>query len=322
MSKISKVKEKSSILPKKIAIIGGTGALGSWFANWFVNQRFTVVIWGRNLQKLQKISSDLHIESTNELEKAVKNADYVLVSVPIEITPSLLEQIAPLLKPNSILFDVTSIKNATLKTLTTIANKYPKIRVASIHPMFGPGAVGLKERTIILIDPLIGSSSPAGEGAKSAAAELESLFTRNPHDYPQVVRCDGATHDKTVALTLGLSHATNILFQRILSKSNLKLEDIAKYGGTTFKVQKILSESVIHEDPNIYGHIEMDNSEFWKVLDIFINELQEYAQMIKSRDIQKFEQVFKQLNQYAAKDVDYADAYKKMYRMLQSASEK
>jgi len=151
---------------------------------------------------------------------------------------------------------------------------------------------------------------------------LESLFTRNPHDYPQVVRCDGATHDKTVALTLGLSHATNILFQRILSKSNLKLEDIAKYGGTTFKVQKILSESVIHEDPNIYGHIEMDNNEFWKVLDIFINELQEYAQMIKSRDIQKFEQVFKQLNQYAAKDVDYVDAYKKMYRMLQSASEK
>jgi prephenate dehydrogenase len=286
-----------------------------------VNQRYNVVIWGRDSQKLKKIASDLHIESTIDLTTAVKNADYVMVSVPIDITPSLLLQIAPLMQSNAILFDVTSIKTEVVKTLNTIQSKYPSIRVASIHPMFGPGAIGLKERTIILIDPIVDANSVDIQITKSTGDELEKIFLKNSNDVPRIVRCDGLTHDKIIALTLGLSHAINILFQDILSNIGFKLENISEFGGTTFKIQKILSESVIHEDADTYAHIEMDNAEFGNVLSLFNTELQKYIKMIQSKDIQKFEQLFKKLNEFAAKDTDYPDAYKKMYKMLQSVQE-
>ena len=66
---------------------------------------------------------------------AVKNADIIILSVPIESTESVIKEIAPYVKKDSILSDFASVKIMPCKTM----KKHSKSAVVGCHPLFGPG---------------------------------------------------------------------------------------------------------------------------------------------------------------------------------------
>ena len=68
----------------KIAIIGGYGKMGRWFAEFLLKDGKEVVISGRNEAKLLEVKQQLGVEATSDNREAVKNADVVIISVPID----------------------------------------------------------------------------------------------------------------------------------------------------------------------------------------------------------------------------------------------
>ena len=79
----------------KVAIIGGSGKMGRWFASFLLNEGKEVIITGRNEKKLLEAKEQLGVEATTNIE-AVKTADVVLISVPIDNFEEVVKQLPPL----------------------------------------------------------------------------------------------------------------------------------------------------------------------------------------------------------------------------------
>jgi prephenate dehydrogenase len=299
---------------KKITIIGGSGSLGVWFAQWFIEHGFNVILHGRNKERLISAGNVTGAMITQDLESAVKDADIIMVSIPIKNTPEMLEKVSNYAKRDSLIFDVASIKGSVIpSTLEKIASN-KKIMCASIHPMFGPGSEGLKDKTIIFAE------LPNGIDRESLKI-LKDIFTMDKKDLPVIKICKVDEHDKMMGLTLGLPHALNIIFLDILSKSGIPLEKISEFSGTTFRIQKILSESVIHQNPEIYSQIQMENHEFGSIFKLIIDSIGEYSNILNSNNFESFERLYRNLNEYSAPDIDYKDSYKKFYKFIKALKE-
>ena len=61
----------------KIAIIGGYGKMGRWFADFLLKDDKEVVIAGPNREKLLEVKRQLGVEITTDNAEAVEGADVV-----------------------------------------------------------------------------------------------------------------------------------------------------------------------------------------------------------------------------------------------------
>ncbi|MFC2005959.1 prephenate dehydrogenase/arogenate dehydrogenase family protein [Chloroflexota bacterium] len=130
----------------RVAIIGGSGKMGRWFANFLLKDGKEVIILGRNEKKLLEVKEQLGIEVSTSTE-AVKNADVVLISVPIDNFEEVVKQLPPYLNPKQIIIDITSIKVFPVETM----HKHIKTAsVLGVHPVFGPGAKDIINRNFVL----------------------------------------------------------------------------------------------------------------------------------------------------------------------------
>ena len=68
----------------RIAIIGGSGNMGRWFARFALKEGHQVTITGRNRAKLREAGKQLGVEATTDNIEAVKSSRVVLISVPID----------------------------------------------------------------------------------------------------------------------------------------------------------------------------------------------------------------------------------------------
>jgi NADPH-dependent F420 reductase len=110
-------------MSRTIAILGGTGPLGSGLALRWVRAGETVVIGSRDAERAQTCAGQMleKIQSAALLSKlehpisltgtdnasAVASADVVVLAVPFEGHASLLKKLKPVFKPNAVLIDAT-----------------------------------------------------------------------------------------------------------------------------------------------------------------------------------------------------------------------
>ena len=111
-----------------IGIIGGKGRLGNWFKGFFENQGLKVLVAGKD-------------DSNKAL---ASKADIVIISVPIDITVKVIEEVRDFIKKDALLTDFTS-----LKTESCQAMKKAKSGTLGMHPLFGPLAADLENQTIV-----------------------------------------------------------------------------------------------------------------------------------------------------------------------------
>ena len=270
------------MLGKKFTIIGGSGGMGKVFGRFFKKHGFTITLFARNEEKLKKAAIELSVNYELSLEKSVKNADIVMISIPISSTPDMIRKIAPLLKENAIVFDITSLKYDVFKALTEIKNNFP-VNCISLHPMFGPGIKDMKNYFMMVLK--VGGTDQYDE----LINDLLNLFKIDgliiTETLPEV-------HDKRIALTLGVPHMLNILFLNLLRSTNEPLNELTRYTGTTFLLQKVFAESIIQREMEMFGEIQMENKEFLKILDLFEKLLHKYKKIIEEKNIIGFRENF------------------------------
>ena len=276
---------------KTIAIIGAGGAMGKWFSEYFVKKGFQVTGFDNTNPVLK------NIKKAESLIGAILNVDYVLLSTPTKKTPEIIRLIAKEMKRESYLIDITSQKAKTAIALGKIPAKVSPI---CIHPMFGPGIKNLKNHNIILV--------PIKDGKK----ELD--VAKNLFPDGSFVTIDSTEHDKKIAMILGLTHLINIAFANILGKDD-KNSLTEKMAGTTFKVQKILSESIMTESPELIESI-ISNPEIRKVAEEFWKDI---GRLLASAQEGKSEEIIEYINMNKEKisqNVDIEKSYKKLTRMV------
>ena len=278
-------------MPKTIAIIGAGGQMGKWLADYFVKRGFNVSGFDTE-NPIPK-----NIKKSESLISAILNIEYVLLSTPPKKTPEIIRLIAKEMKRESYLIDISSQKSKTAIALGKIPAKVCPI---CIHPMFGPGAKGVKDQNIISI--------PIKDGKK------ELTVVRNLFPDANFVTIDSAEHDKKIAIILGLTHLINIAFANILAKDE-KILLTEKMAGTTFKAQKIIAESILTESPDLIESI-ISNPEIRRVAEEFWKDV---GRLLSSAQEGNGHEIVKYINSNKEKlseNVDLDKSYKKLTKMV------
>ncbi|MHA2301293.1 MAG: prephenate dehydrogenase/arogenate dehydrogenase family protein, partial [Candidatus Thorarchaeota archaeon] len=187
---------------------------------------------------------------------AVKDADVVVVSVPIGITAEVIQEITPHMKNDAVLCEISSVKGEIPKTLRK-ASEYG-IRPLCIHPMFGPGASSLRKKIAII--PIIDLASED--------KLVETLFPGC-----QIIVADSEEHDRIIALTISLPYFVNSVLASVLADEDISL--LERLGGTTFNVQLMLTGSIMFQPSVLHTSLHSENKNVIPILERFQQKTKE-----------------------------------------------
>lgn len=274
----------------QVAIVGAAGKMGSWFTAYFVRKGFEVCTFD------VKPFAMAGAKSAPTLRECVRNADMVLVCVPVQKTAEVVAKCAKEMKKGSRLAEISSVKS---KTFAALKGARKDLSVLCLHPMFGPGADPAKTQKMLLI--LVRD----GPGEQAAAEQAFSGMSIN-------VISDAKTHDKSIAAVLGLTYFVNIAFAEVIAKEDLK--ELKKVGGTTFGVQSMLAESVMTDEPELAAALLRDNPYVRAYMARYLKNAQEISRTGKLRPL------FKKVRQDLQKQQDLQESYRRLYGVLRDGN--
>jgi chorismate mutase / prephenate dehydrogenase len=228
--------EPSKPVGQRILVVGGAGRMGSWLCRYFRDRGFEVVV-----NDLAGSLEGFPFESN--LAEAVKMADTIAVSVPMSDAAKVLRKIAAM-KPRGLIFDVCSLKAPIDDILRAMART--GLRIASVHPIFGPNLWPLSGGYITFSD--------CGSGV--AVTEAKELFRpggANLIDLPL------DRHDEFMAFLLGASHLCLLTFATSVADSPLDLAGVKQPAGTTFSRLSSAASHLLSDSPALLRDIQALN---------------------------------------------------------------
>lgn len=128
-------------------------------------------------------------------KEGIEGSDLVVIAVSLEKTKEAIREISPFVSKNTIVVEISSIKNGVTKDLRNLGCRW-----VSIHQLFGPGKRCLKGTDIIVIKG----------GDKTANDFVTSLFKES-----RITFLDEEEHDKMMAYSLVLPYILNMVFLRV-----------------------------------------------------------------------------------------------------------
>lgn len=287
----------------KIAIIGGSGKMGKFFAGFLSKDGKEVVITGRNREKLLEAGQQLGVETSSDNAQAVSGADYVLLSVPVESFEEVVRQVSPHLQPGQVVIDITSTK---VRPVELMHQHIKTGLVLGVHPLFGPGAGSIARQNFVL--------TPTSDEEAALAQKIKDYLEARG---ARVTLMTPREHDETMSLVLGLSHFIAIVSADTLLSSG-KLKPIEAIGSTTYKVLMTLVESVLSEDPELYASLQMSLPMVTEFETLFQSRASEWADVVARKDRQEFIRRMRALKDKLEKfSPDFVKSYENMYRIVE-----
>lgn len=269
--------------------------MGQWFAKYFAEKGMEVT----GFDPENEVSGKSVIVSTSMVGSILK-ADYVILCTPTRRTPEIIRLIAKEMKRGTYLIEISSEKS---KVASSLSRMPAKINPICLHPMFGPGIKSVKGQNIISV-PI--------RDAKKELAVAKSLFAG-----ANFVTIDAAEHDKRIAVILGLTHMVNLVFASIISKDE-KMALTEKMSGTTFRMQKVLSESIMTESPELIETI-IANPEIRRVAEELWKDIGRLLTAVQESKTEEVLEYIKDCQERLSKHGDAAASYKKMTKMVRAA---
>ena len=239
---------------KQVLLVGGLGRMGRWLDKFIASQGHSVHICDPN------VTDEPGRPGFHSLEQAAAQSwDAVILATPLGSTIDAFRA-ALLLPGKPLIFDIASLKGELAVEMPAAVRAGH--RVASIHPMFAPGASLLAGRTVLICDA----------GCPEATVAAEEFFKGTA---ASLFRLDLTEHDRFMSVLLGLSHAVNLLFGRSLDLMGISFSELGKIASTTFSKQAQTAAEVSQENPVLYHEIQHLNPHTKSVYEVLERALQE-----------------------------------------------
>lgn len=256
-----------------VGLIGGSLALALREADYCRR----IVGCSRNAAHLQK-AVDLGVIDSFTLDpaEAVRDADMVLLAVPMGAMGVLLRKISSALPPDAILTDAGSTKGSVVAEVAAVFGA-DYARFVPGHPIAGREKSGVEaaipdlyqERRVILT-PLPHTDADAVAKVESMWAVTGAILEKMPVEL----------HDQVLAATSHLPHV--LAFALVDTLLNMpQREDILRYAAGGFRDFTRIASS----DPVMWRDICLTNSSaILSMIAAFQQNLAEFAAMIEKQD--------------------------------------
>lgn len=200
---------------KEITIIG-MGLIGGSIALAIKNSHYKGKIIGYDLssEALKEGKNKGAIDvSTKNIQEAVKTADLIILATPVGYYDEILREIAPILRKNTIVTDVGSVKGYVIDM---VERHLPRdVEFVGGHPMAGSEKGGIKAATPFLFENAYYFLTPRKNTSQRTIEKISSLV-KSIGAYPVVI--DSKEHDKIVAQISHIPHLSAVLLANMLEK--------------------------------------------------------------------------------------------------------
>jgi prephenate dehydrogenase len=232
--------------------------MGTWFATFLKENGYQVIIHDKNKRAATKLVRRKGFRLAGDQQTAIAASQLVVLATPSQTTKRILEQISHALSSQALLVEISSVKEPLKAVLHKLRKR--NIPILSIHPMFGPGARTIRDRTVFI------TSLPP---RNIQADRLLSTFRKNG---ARLVQCSLQEHDKLVSALLTLPHFMNMIMVSTLKSTLADPNQLRELSGTTFKLQLLIAEAIHMEDPENEASILTGSHQSLKLLQKYVQE--------------------------------------------------
>ncbi len=249
---------KSFSHPVSIGIIG-YGRFGQLLVKTFQAH------WGKTVVKVHARDHKPDAETFFSLSD-VAQCDLVIPCVPISAFDATLRKIKGLLRSDTVVVDICSVKVKTTAAMRKILSK--KQPLISTHPMFGPDSTAEGAQFLGLNMMMHNISAP------QKTYELFKSFWQNLG--VNTVEMTPAQHDKDAAYTMNYAH----LIGRIGELVKIKPTRIDTKG---FKILYEVLQHVVNDSWQLFADMQNYNPYAKEMREKIMNALRDIERRIKSR---------------------------------------
>lgn len=253
--------------PRTVAILGGKGGMGKLFQGLFEGLGHRVLV--------------VDLDTTLTAVEAAKQADVVVVTVPIRETERVVREVGPHLREDALLLDLTSLKTAPIATMVAST----KASVVGSHPMFGPGIHTFQGQRVVLCR---GRGDAWFEWVK-ATFEARGLV---------VTESSPEQHDRAMALVQVLTHYQTQVLGLTLARMGIPLEEPLAFTSPAYLLEAYVTARHFAQSPALYGPIEMENPLTSQVTSTFEASAREVAEILASKDQARFDALFSEVSSF------------------------
>lgn len=253
--------------PRTVAIIGGKGAMGQCLAQLFGDLGHAVMI------------ADLDTQLTPAEAAAV--ADVVVISVPIDVTVAVIQELGPRVRAEALLMDVTSLKAGPVAAMLAAT----PAAVVGAHPLFGPSVHSLQGQRVVLTP---------GRGDAWLAWVRQMLHARGL----ELVETTPEEHDRTMSVVQVLTHFATEVLGRTVAALGVPLEQTLRFTSPIYLMELLLAARHFAQSPDLYAAIQMSNPATRQVTDAFIAAATELQRATQAGDVPAYERMFAEVRQY------------------------
>ena len=270
----------------KISIIG-CGLIGSSILRSTQEQKLAkkISVYDKSNKVIEYLKKNFTADICSNVSETTKDADLIIISVPLSSYKEILLSIKSNLKEGSILTDTGSTKKEVNKIVNNLGLK--NISWIASHPIAGTEYSGpaagfsslFKNRWCIL--------SADNQVARDKIENLEKFWSKLGS---KVKVMSFEDHDYVLSLTSHLPHAVAYSIVRTAINNEDKFKnDVIQYSAGGLRDFTRIAAS----DPLMWKDIFIDNSEnILKVLDNYSKNLDDIKSAIKNKDSEKLLEIF------------------------------
>lgn len=245
---------------KRAVVVGGAGRMGRWMVRFLEAQGWATA-------ELDPAADE---EEKRRSRRWLPVADLVVCSTPPEATRRQYEawlEAPEGGRPGGVVVDLSSIKSPLVESIRRL--REAGIRVASLHPMFGPATPLLRNKEVVICDT----------GDAASAAVVEGLFRPTT---AILVHLPLEVHDRVMADVLSLAHATVIAFTLALPEAAPAVHS------NTYRALLDLASNAVEQNPDVYFQIQAHNPHSLAAIDRLRRGIDEVREVVESHRPDRF----------------------------------
>lgn len=223
--------------------------------------------------------------ATTDVAKSVIGSDLVILSVPVGVIKDVAEQICPLMAPDAVLSDVSSVKKAVIDAVEPLLPE--SVSLVPAHPIAGTEHSGPEAGFAELFDGRWCILTPSA-GTPIKAVEKVTAFWEGCGSMIEIMDADH--HDLVLGIT---SHLPHLIAYTIVGTAD-ELEDdikseVIKYSASGFRGFTRIAAS----DPIMWRDVFLNNRDaVLEILQRFNEDLTAMQRAIRRGDGDYLESVF------------------------------
>ena len=252
---------------RHFAIVGGGGGMGRLLT--------------RELQARGHAVLSVEKEDDIATSRAIREADIVVVSVPMALAAEMVRTVAPLVRRDALLCDVNSLKTDVCEAMA----RYGRSETVGLHPMFGPSVESMFRQKVVVCPVRPG---PLGEWL---LGELGRMGL-------ELVESDPITHDRMMAVVQVLVHFSTLVMGEALRRTGVAVRDSLQFTSPIYRLELAFVGRLFAQSPDLYAEIEMANPQGAEMRRLFRQAAEDVEAAIACGDRARFRQVFEKVSAY------------------------